>query len=184
MNFNQFNKAESEMKFKGIVAQIYHKRFDDKTFEYVVLPDTARVIAITKNRKIILLKEKVFSFNKTYFSLPGGSIESDEDPRSAALRELEEETGYTSDDLELWFSQNYSQTIVSEKFYFIARNCKKNGAIKLGNGEEIEARELEYSEFFNHILKEEFKYTELQNKFLKMKIDEKMEDAFKNLLGI
>lgn len=184
MNFKHFKKEKSVLKFNGIVTKIYHRKFKKHTYEYVVLPDVARVIAVTENKKIILLKEKVFSFNKAYFSLPGGTIEPNESPKLAALRELEEETGYTSDDIELWFDYNFSQTIISNKFYFIARNCKKSKPVNLDIGEKIEVKELNYNEFLKYVLSDKFKNTEIQNKFFRIKIDKKETQYFKNLLKI
>lgn len=184
MNFTHFEKNKSILKFDGIVSKIYHRQFDSKTYEYVVLPDVARVIAVTENKKIILIKEKVFSFNKSYFSLPGGAIEENELSKLAALRELEEETGFTSNDIELWFSSNYSQTIISKKYFFIARNCKKNGLINLEPNEKIEVEELSYGDFLDCVTQDEFKNTEIQNKFLKIKLNKKEEENFRKLLQI
>lgn len=184
MNFKHFKKNKSVLKFSGVVAKIYHRQFKTKTYEYVVLPDVARVIAVTENKKIILLEEKIFSFNKLYFSLPGGAVEENESPKLAALRELEEETGYTSNDIELWFCCNYSQTIISNKYFFIARNCKKNGLVNLDLNEKIKVEELNYRDFLNYVIKDEFKNIELQNKFFKIKINKREEKYFKNLLKI
>lgn len=49
--------------------------------------------------KIILEKQYRYPFNKEILELPAGKLEKGEEPYSAALRELEEETGYRADTL-------------------------------------------------------------------------------------
>ncbi len=178
MNFNHFDKEKSELKFKGILALTYQRKFPKGIFEYVVLPDSVRVFGVTKDRKILAIKETSFSHKDAFYSLPGGKIDEGEDPMFSAKRELEEETGYTSDDLEFWFDNNYSQTIISRKYFFIARNCIKKGDAKLESTENIETEELTFDEFLEKALADNFRHMELQNKFFKMKLSKDYREEF------
>ena len=55
------------------------------------------VIAITPEKKMILVKQYRKAVEATSYEIPAGKLEAGEhaDPKAAALRELEEETGYT-----------------------------------------------------------------------------------------
>ena len=55
------------------------------------------VIAITPENKMILVKQYRKAIEATSYEIPAGKLEAGEnaDPQAAALRELEEETGYT-----------------------------------------------------------------------------------------
>ena len=57
------------------------------------------------------------------YDIPGGAIEDDETPQEAALRELEEETGYTAEKLERIgkFSRGPSSQAITEVFFAKAK---------------------------------------------------------------
>jgi ADP-ribose pyrophosphatase len=57
------------------------------------------VAAFTKDNKIILTKQYRHPLGMMINDLPAGGIHVGETPKQAALRELEEETGYTTDKL-------------------------------------------------------------------------------------
>ena len=184
MNFNNFDKTKSTLTYKGIIAQIYHRKFKTGTFEYVVLPDSVRVIAVTNEKKLILLQEKTFSLQEQYFSLPGGMVDAHEDSKKAALRELEEETGYKAGDIKLWFSHNYSQTVMSRKYFYIATDCNDSGQKNQSKNERIQVRKLNLKDFLKYALKEEFKHIELQNRFFKIQMYAREKKKFMKMIGL
>ena len=57
------------------------------------------VIALTPEDKMILVKQYRKAIEATSYEIPAGKLEVGEnaDPKAAALRELEEETGYTGE---------------------------------------------------------------------------------------
>lgn len=68
---------------------------------YVVeLPNWCNTIVVTKDDRMVLVRQYRYPVNQTTLELPGGVIEKGEEPKAAAKREMEEETGHTSDDLE------------------------------------------------------------------------------------
>jgi len=63
-------------------------------------PGAVAVAAFTEDNKMILTKQYRHPFRKIIHDLPAGGMESGETLEEAALRELEEETGYTAEKLE------------------------------------------------------------------------------------
>lgn len=60
-----------------------------------------------------------------FLTLPGGAFDTvDEDPLVCAKRELYEETGYESDDYELWVMSEGSANLVVYTYFYIARHCE------------------------------------------------------------
>ncbi len=79
---------------------------DGSTHEWVYLkagwegPGAVAVAAFTEDNKMILTKQYRHPFGKLMEDLPAGGMIKGETPKQAALRELEEETGYTAEELE------------------------------------------------------------------------------------
>lgn len=79
----------------------------------------ARVIIID-NGKILLVHR--IKNKKEYFVLPGGALEEDETPLSAAIRELKEETNLDADlELAFEFQEKYNNNY---GYYFLAKKFK------------------------------------------------------------
>jgi 8-oxo-dGTP pyrophosphatase MutT (NUDIX family) len=92
---------------------------------YVVeLPDWCNTIVVTKDDRMILVRQYRYPVNQTTLELPGGVIEKGEEPKAAAKREMEEETGHTSDDLEFLMQLAPNPAINDNKaYFFLARNA-------------------------------------------------------------
>ena len=65
---------------------------------YVIeYPNWINTFALTKENKVLLVKQYRHGIGKTLLELPSGTIEGNENPVETAKRELLEETGYTGD---------------------------------------------------------------------------------------
>lgn len=67
--------------------------------ELIKHPGAVAVIPITKDNKIVLVEQFRKPLEKSLVEIPAGKVEIDEAPEVTARRELEEETGYTSNEL-------------------------------------------------------------------------------------
>ena len=78
------------------------------------------------NGKIALVRQFRYAFNDEILELPAGKLESGENPYDAALRELEEETGYKAETLQnygcMYPSVGYTNEII---YLYVAKNCRK-----------------------------------------------------------
>lgn len=59
------------------------------------------VLAITPEKEVLVVEQFRKAMEKVLIEIPAGKLEIGEERKSAALRELEEETGYIAEDLEL-----------------------------------------------------------------------------------
>lgn len=66
--------------------------------EYVKHPGGVTILAI-KDDKVLLVKQFRYPYQEEILELPAGKLEKNEAPLNAAYRELEEETGYKTNNL-------------------------------------------------------------------------------------
>jgi ADP-ribose pyrophosphatase len=74
---------------------------DPRPFYSLKLSDYVSIVAETPDREIVLVKQYRAAVDKITTELPCGTVDPGETPEVTALRELQEETGYTTDKLEL-----------------------------------------------------------------------------------
>lgn len=70
--------------------------------EYFVLeyPNWVNAVALTREGKILMVRQYRHAANLVSLEIPGGVIDGDEKPEEAMQRELLEETGYRFDNME------------------------------------------------------------------------------------
>lgn len=133
------NETPRDLRWKTLSSKyIYNDRWfraradscefpDGRIIEpyYVVeLPDWCNTIVVTKEERVILVRQYRYPVNQATLELPGGVIEKNEDPRTAAKREMEEETGYTSDDIEFLMKLAPNPAINNNTaYFFLVRNA-------------------------------------------------------------
>ncbi|MFH0851157.1 MAG: NUDIX hydrolase [Candidatus Peregrinibacteria bacterium] len=88
--------------------------------------DTAHIIAITETGNVLLIREFRPFFQEYVWMLPTGRVNKEPDPKAAALRELQEETGYRAGKITFLCKANHSEGFPSENHVFVARNLTKD----------------------------------------------------------
>lgn len=94
--------------------------------EIVKHPGAVAIIAITEDKKIILVEQYRKALERSIIEIPAGKIEPNEAPEVTALRELEEETGYTTNKLQYLQSFATSPGFADEIIHlYLAENIVK-----------------------------------------------------------
>ena len=124
-----------------------------KDFYKVTIKDCAAIVAITQDSHIILKKEYRHCYGQELIEIPAGVLENGEDPLETAKRELEEETGYRSDNWTyLGKTVESSAKLTNYMYIYLAENCEKVSSQKLDYGEDIEVIEVGLDEAVEMIM--------------------------------
>jgi 8-oxo-dGDP phosphatase len=96
-----------------------------KPFYVLDYPDWVNVVAITRDQKIILVRQYRHGLGAITLGLPAGVLEkSESDPVAGGARELLEETGYRSDDMKLVATVSPNAATHSNRLHVVvARNA-------------------------------------------------------------
>lgn len=115
--------AVEEMQIERISTgeTLVHPYFRISTSSWV------NILAITVDKKAILIRQPRAGAMRLTCEVPGGNIDANEDPKMAAMRELEEETGYLAGRIREVGVISPNPSIMDNKLYmFLAEDCRIN----------------------------------------------------------
>ncbi|MCP4142945.1 MAG: NUDIX hydrolase [Chloroflexi bacterium] len=161
----KWKKLRSE---KGENLRIANVRFD--TWEnprngvelkatVLEMTDWVNIVALTPEGKILVVKQFRLGIESVTTETPAGVMEVGEKPQVAAIRELVEETGYTTDDWTYlgWVEPNPAFQD-NRCHQFLAENVIRTQDVNQDDGEDVEFCEMTLEE-----VKEEIKAGRMRN---------------------
>ena len=97
-------KIDSEEKYRGVIVNVRldHAELCDGSVvkrEVVEHPGGATILPIDDEGYCYCVRQFRYPFQKELLEAPAGKLEYGEDPYKAAMRELEEETGYSCESM-------------------------------------------------------------------------------------
>ncbi len=127
---------------------------EDGKFTVLDSPQWVNIIPITKDNKVILVKQYRHGTNEVTLEIPGGLIEKDEDPRIAGQRECLEETGFGSDKEAILLGRNRPNPAFLNNFCYsyVWFDCELIQKQELDIHEDIEVIKVPLSEIKDYIL--------------------------------
>ncbi len=129
--FFRFRSDELKLPNEVIQPKYYVMEFSD----------WVNIVALTKNKELILIKQYRHAVERVCLEIPGGSLNpgSGETPENAALRELVEETGYVPSEIRLLGYHEPNPALMNNKLWtFLALGCEKVKKQNLDPFEDIE----------------------------------------------
>jgi 8-oxo-dGTP pyrophosphatase MutT (NUDIX family) len=120
-----------------------HYRHPNKNREFKAnildAPDWVNIVGINDNKEILLIRQFRFGNGSVELEIPGGIKGEKESPKDAALRELEEETGYRAKKIEKLGFVHANPAFMNNKCYsYLATLSKKRGDTNFDPNEIIE----------------------------------------------
>ena len=126
---NKFKLLKRTEIYKGVRVHLVKERLltpenKEVDWELVLHPGAAAVIPVDENGKILMVRQYRNASDSYTLEIPAGTLDSpDEDPKDCADRELEEETGHKSEDIEFLFKFYSSIGITNEIIHiYTAKN--------------------------------------------------------------
>lgn len=149
-------KSEKLYEGKIINLRIDTVELPDKKYskrEIVEHPGGVAIVGITDENEILLVKQYRKAVDRVLLELPAGKIEVNEEPKETAFKELKEETGYSTENLEYLLEFYTSPGFSTEKVYiFLAENMEK-GEQELESGEYIKVESYKIDDLIKMIKK-------------------------------
>ena len=133
-------KSQLRTRIFDVVGANYRHPARGTEREFIVIhpPDWVNVVALTPDDHLVLVRQFRYGIDEFSLEVPGGVMETGEDPVTAALRELREETGYTGAPAKLLGSVHPNPAIQSNRCHFVfVEAAVKSHAIEWDADEEI-----------------------------------------------
>ena len=118
-----------ELAYQGTVLKVYkdHMKFSNgntEDWDFIHHDGAAAVIPVMDDGNILMVKQYRNALERDTLEIPAGKLDDpDEEGIVCASRELKEETGYSSDDLEWLLTIRTTVAFCNERIeVFVARN--------------------------------------------------------------
>lgn len=143
---DKMERVNRELVYKGTILDIYKdtmKFANGKTEEWDFVSHrmgAAAVLPVLDDGRILLVRQYRNALERETIELPAGCRDSlTEDTKVTASRELEEETGYHSDDIRFLFSLRTTVAFCDEHVdVYLAEHLQKIGNQQLDDAESID----------------------------------------------
>lgn len=154
-------KISGEVIYKGRVISLEKDKVlcsnGNESIREIVRHNGGSAILAIDNGYVFLEKQFRYAYNDYIIEIPAGKIEPNEDPLTAAYREIEEEIGYKAIDLKLLNILYPSVGYTSEVIHIYYTNTLVKTKTHLDFDEEIEIIKIPFAEAIEMIKTQKIK---------------------------
>lgn len=143
--------VESEIVYEGKIMTVKRDKVElmngDMSYREIVLHNGgATIAALTDDDEILLVRQYRYACGDIIYELPAGKLEKGEDPMHCAIRELEEETGYVAEKIELLTAMLPTPGYSSEHIYIYKATGLRKTKQHLDEDEFLEVEKVKKSD--------------------------------------
>lgn len=148
--WKELSREMAFQKYNRKIEKVVYKFPDGTERDFYIKKEgpVVCVLALTKEKQVILAKQYRPGPGEILLELPGGGIEKGEIPKQAIERELLEETGYKGS-ADLVVEALDSAYSMMRRFCFVATDCEKVAEPQNTSSEICETALLSLEEFRN-----------------------------------
>ena len=124
-------RLKRELRAQGTVIGLYKDTVEVNgtiaEWDFIHHDGAAAVVAVNEDGKLLMVRQYRNALDRFTLELPAGKLDEPGEPTlECAKRELEEETGYQSDNIEYLLTVNTTVAFCNEKIdLYLARDLKK-----------------------------------------------------------
>lgn len=140
------------------IFEVLSKRFrhperqKEGDFYVVHTRDWVNIVPITPSYEMVLVNQYRFGIKGTSWEIPGGVMDAGEDPIAAGLRELREETGYSSKKARLLGSVRPNPAIQDNTCHIVlAEHARLTESVEWDEHEEIVTKAIPIQEVYQMV---------------------------------
>ena len=128
-----------------VVCESFQVNGKTHPFSYVKMKNCAAALCM-EGDSVILLKQYRYILDSWEWEIPAGGVEDGEEPKDTILKEIEEETGYSVDNLTYlgWYHLSVGST--TEKVFLYYASCSERKDQNLEALEKIEVHKVPVAE--------------------------------------
>ena len=139
--------------------------------EVIEHPGGVTVAALTDENELLFVRQFRYPYGEVILEIPAGKLDTpDEDPTSAVIRELREETGAKCERLTFLGMYYPSPAILSEKIGMYVATGLHKGAQELDEDEFLDVVKVPFGEVVKMIMENKIPDAKTQTAVLKAKI--------------
>ena len=154
----EFKRLNRELMYHGTIVDFYKDTVlvpngNVAEWDFIGHKGAAAVVPVREDGRILMVRQYRNALDRYTLEIPAGGLNGASEPTmDAAARELEEETGYRSDHLELLLTIRTTVAVCNEKIdIYVARDMEK-GEQHLDEDEFIHVEAYTVEELCNMIL--------------------------------
>lgn len=150
-------RLSRELMYKGAIIDLYKDKVQGpdgniQDYDFIGHKGAAAVLPVTDEGKILMVRQYRNALDRFTVEIPAGGLNSKDEPGMVcAARELEEETGYKSDNLEHLLTVRTTIAFCNEKIeIYVARDLVKTEQ-HLDEGEYVYVEEYTIEELVDMV---------------------------------
>ncbi len=121
-------RLDRQLKYQGTILKIYEDTVlangHEAHWDFIHHDGAAAVVPVTDDGKILMVRQYRNALDRETLEIPAGKLDAPDEPKiECAYRELEEETGFRTENMEYLISVNTTVAFCDEAIdIFVARN--------------------------------------------------------------
>ena len=157
----EFKRLDRRLVYKGSIIDFYKDTVQVPNgnvveWDFIGHKGAAAVVPVREDGKILMVRQFRNALDRYTLEIPAGGLNSVSEPtKDAAARELQEETGYSSEHLELLISIRTTVAFCNEKIDIYVADGLKPGSQRLDEDEFIDIVTYDLSELCDMIYRGE-----------------------------
>lgn len=142
----EYKRLKRTLIYKGKITTVYRDRMllpngKETDWDFIGHHGAAAFVAETEDGKIVMVRQYRNALERYTLEIPAGGMNKQEDYRAAAVRELQEETGYQVEQVEKLIDIYTTVAFCNERIGIYCGKVTKKGKQHLDEDEFVEIAE-------------------------------------------